>query len=120
MESRFLVEAKSFVLLILDGASVLRVKEKSKGFSSEVLLSNQCTKWLALTMEILMGFPSDKEFVKSFKEGRKVLIVRRCGNKDGQYLEVAVYGVGGRRGLLLIPEGRRGWGWFKFAISRVR
>jgi hypothetical protein len=40
MERRFLMEAKSFVLLVLDGASVLRVEEKREGFFSEILLSN--------------------------------------------------------------------------------
>jgi len=114
MESRFLVKSKSFVLSVLDGASMLRGEEKRKGFSGEILLSNQCTIWLASTMEVLLGFPRDKEFVKSFKEGTKVMIVRRGGNKDGRFLEVAAYGMGRRRGILLIPEGRGGWGWHKF------
>jgi hypothetical protein len=57
MERRFLVELKYFVLSILDGASVLWVEEKRKGFFGEVLLSNHCTAWLALTMEVLLGFP---------------------------------------------------------------
>jgi hypothetical protein len=114
MERRFLVESKSFVLSVLDGASVLWVKEKRKGFFGEVLLSNQCTAWLASTMEVLLGFPGDKEFVKSFREGAKVLIVHRGGNKDGRFLEVAAYGMGTRRGILLIPEGRGGWVWHKF------
>jgi hypothetical protein len=113
---RFLVESKSFVFLVLDGASVLRVEEKRKGFFNEVLLSNQCTIWLALTMEILLGFPGDKEFVKSFRDGTKVLIVRRSGNKDGRFLEAATaYGMGGQRGILLILEGRGWWGRHKFA-----
>jgi hypothetical protein len=42
MEMRFLVELKSFILSVLDGASVLRVEEKRNGFFGEVLLSNQC------------------------------------------------------------------------------
>jgi len=53
--------------------------------------------------------------VKSFREGTKVLIVRRGGNKDGRFLEVAAYGMGGRRGFLLILDGRGWWGWHKFA-----
>jgi hypothetical protein len=57
MEMRFLVESKSFVLSALDGASVLRVEEKRKGFFGEVILSNQCTAWLASTMEGPFGFP---------------------------------------------------------------
>jgi hypothetical protein len=69
MERRFLVESKSFMLSVLDGASVLRVEEMRNGFFDEVLLSNQCTVWLASTMEVLLGFPGDKEFIKSYGEG---------------------------------------------------
>jgi hypothetical protein len=114
MEMRFLVESKSFVLLVLDGVSVLRVEEKRKGFFGEVLLSNQCTAWLGSTIEVFLGFLEDKEFVKSFREGTKVLILRRGGNKDGWFLEAATCGMGERRGILLILEGRGGWAWHKF------
>jgi hypothetical protein len=61
-------------------------------------------------IDVLLGFPGDKEFVKSFREGTKVLIVSRGGNKDGRFFETAAYGMGGRRGILLIPKGRGGWG----------
>jgi len=66
-------------------------------------------------METLLGFPGEQEFIKSYKEGLELLIARRGGNKDGQFLEVAVFGLGGRRGFVLIPEGRGGWGWRKFS-----
>jgi hypothetical protein len=39
MDKRFIVEAKTFVFSVLDGVSVLRVEEKRKNFSSEVILS---------------------------------------------------------------------------------
>jgi len=55
------------------------------------------------TLEVLLGFPADKEFVKSFREWSKVLIMRRGGNKDGRFLEAATYGMGGQRGILMIP-----------------
>jgi hypothetical protein len=65
-------------------------------------------------MEELMGFPGDSDFVKSFREGSKVSIVCRVENKNGRFLEAAAYGVRGRRGFLLVLEGRGGWGWLKF------
>lgn len=55
-----------------------------------------------------MGFPGDKEFIKSFREGAKVLIIWRDRDKDGQYVEATVYGVGGQRGILL--KGKEGGG----------
>jgi hypothetical protein len=42
-----------------------------------------------------------EDFVKSYKEGSKVTIVPRGGNKFDQFLDVAVYAVGGRRGMTL-------------------
>jgi hypothetical protein len=47
-------------------------------------------------MEILLWFPGE-DFVRYFREGSKVLIVRRGGNVAGRFLEAAVYVLGGRR-----------------------
>jgi len=114
MERRFLVESKSFAFLVLEGVLVLRVEEKRQGFYGAVVLSIQCSAWLASTMESLLGLPGDQEFIKSFREGSKILIAHRGGNKDGRFLEAATYGLGGRREIILIPEGRGGWDWHKF------
>jgi len=121
MERRFLVESKSFILSVLEGASMLRVEEKRQGFRGAVVLSSHCSAWLVSTMETLLGFPGEQEFIKSYREGSKLLISRRGGNKDGRFLEAAVFGLGGRRGFVLIPEGHRGWGWRKFSgeLSKI-
>jgi hypothetical protein len=114
MDRRFLVEAKAFAFSVIEGASVLRVEEKRKFYYGAVLLSNQCIEWLVSTMEVLMGGHGLSDFVKSFRDGAKVTIVRIGGNTNGRFVEVAVYGVGVQRGFLRIPEGRGGWGWLKF------
>jgi hypothetical protein len=64
---------------------------------------------------VLLGFPEEQDFVKSFREGSKVLIARRGGNKAGRFLEATTLGLDGRKGSILIPEGRGGWGWLKFS-----
>jgi hypothetical protein len=89
-----------------------RREQKNLG---KVMLSTQCSGWLASTLEVLLGVLEDQDFVKSFREGSKVLIARRSGNKVGHFLEASVFRMGGRRGLILIPEGRGGWGWHKFS-----
>jgi hypothetical protein len=66
MEKRFTVEAKSFAFVVLNGASVLRLVEKRKSFLGEVVLSNQCSKWLAATLEMLLDIPEEQDFIKSF------------------------------------------------------
>jgi hypothetical protein len=115
MERNFTVESKFFSLSVLEGASMVRVEEKRKSFFRAIVLSTRCSVWLASMLETLLGFSGDHDFVKSFKEGSKLLITRRGENKAGQFLEAAAYGLGGRRGLILIPEGRGGWGWRKFS-----
>jgi hypothetical protein len=63
---------------------------------------------------VLLGLPDEQDFVKSFREGSKILIAQRVGNKAGGFLEAASFGMGGRKGSIFIPEGRRGWGGHKF------
>jgi hypothetical protein len=121
MEKRFTVEAKSFVFVVLDGASVLRVVEKRKCFLGEVVLSIQCSKWLAATLEMLLGIPKEQDFIKSFREGSKVLIARTGGNRAGRFLEATTFGLGGRKGFIFIPEGceRRGWQKLSGELSKA-
>jgi hypothetical protein len=115
MEKSFIVESKSFVFSVVEGASVLRVVERRKDFLGEVILSTHCAVWLASILEVLLGFPADQDFVKSFREGSKLLIARRDSNKAGRFLEATAFGLGGRRGSIRIPEGRGGWCWHKFS-----
>jgi hypothetical protein len=62
-----------------------------------------------------VGYPEDQAFIKTFREGSRVFIARRGCNKAGRFLEAASFGIGGRKGFILIPEGRGGWGWTKFS-----
>jgi hypothetical protein len=110
MESRFYVEAKSFMFLMGEGSTELKVAEKRKAFPGVVLLGSRCTAWLLLMVEEVLRNPGVDDFVKSFREGSKVTIVQRGGNRFGRFLEVAGYAVGGRRGLVLFPKGRDGQG----------
>jgi hypothetical protein len=116
MERWCCVEAKTFVFTVLEGASVVRVEERRKYFFGLVLLNAQSIGWLASTMENLQWFPGE-DFIRSFREGSKVLIVRLGGNAAGRFLEVAVYGVGGRRGIIFIPKGCDGRGWRSFVLD---
>jgi hypothetical protein len=80
-----------------------------------VILNYQNSEWLASTLEVLLGLLEEQELVKSFREGSKLLIARRGGNKAGCFLEVSSFGLGGRKRFIVIPEGRGGWGWIKFS-----
>jgi hypothetical protein len=72
MDKKFIVESKSFAFLVLGGASMLRLEERRKNFLGVVILNSQSSEWLALMLEVLLGFPEEQYFVKSFREGSKV------------------------------------------------
>jgi hypothetical protein len=122
MESLFYVEAKKFVFSVVEGASVARLEERRRNFSGLILLSTQSVDWLFSTVDGVLWFPEEKDYVRSFREGSKVLIVRRGGNAAGRFLEVAVFAAGGRRGVIFIPEGNNGRGWSRFGseVGKVR
>jgi hypothetical protein len=121
MENRFFVEAKSFIFSVVEGTSVLGVVEKRKDFSGRVRLSSGCVAWLLLMVEEVLQNPDSEDLVKYFREGSKVTIIRKDGNSSGRFLVVAVFDVGGRRGMIVFPEGRdwRGWGRVSGELSKV-
>jgi hypothetical protein len=71
MECHFFVEAKSFLFSVANGLDELRMVEKGKGFFGFVLLSLRCTLWLVSMVEEAFS----EDFVKSFREVSKVIIV---------------------------------------------
>lgn len=67
--------------------------------------------WLKSMVEALVHNQEAKDFIHSFRVGSKALIIQRGFNMLGWYLEVAVYAMGGCRGLIVISKGQEGQGW---------
>jgi hypothetical protein len=121
MECRFLVEAKDFFFRAKFGVSELRLEEKMKSFSGMVVLASLCSAWLVGTGKEALKSLGVEDFVKSFQENSKVLIVRRCGNQAGRFLEVALLAVGGRKGFicsLRVEKGGFG-GMLRVSLARL-
>jgi hypothetical protein len=119
MESRFFMEAKSFVFSMVDGKSDLWVEERRKGFLGAVCLGSLFIVWLVSKVEWVLRNTGVEDFVDSFREGSKAVIVRRGGYKAGRFLEVAVY-VKGRDvagWLALVDQSICDLGW---ALRRVK
>jgi hypothetical protein len=108
MERRFSVEAKTFNLLVKE--SVFRLEERRKGFVGVILVGHHCAAWLVVTVEEAVQSLVGDEFVESFCEDEKALMVCWEGNKAVRFLEVAAYTEGRQQGIIWIPEGRIGWG----------
>jgi hypothetical protein len=74
----------------------------------------QCSIWLVDTVEEVQKSLGKEDFIKSYREDEKVLMVRGGGNKAGRYLEVAIYAKCGRKGIIWLPEGRGSGRWRRF------
>jgi hypothetical protein len=105
LERRFFLEAKTFLFSVEEVKSVLSMEERRKGFLGVVLLGLQCTAWFVAAVKEALWSQGVEDFVKSFREDSKAWIVRKCCNKDGRFLELAVYAVGGWRWFILFLEG---------------
>jgi len=79
------VEAKTFLFLVEEGKSVLRMEERRKGFLGVVLLGLQCTAWVVATVKEALRSQRVEDFVKSFREESKAWIVQKGCNKDGHF-----------------------------------
>jgi hypothetical protein len=115
MERSFSVEAKSFRLSAKIGCPNLRLEERRKGFVGYIFASVQCSEWLVETVESAIQSQVKEEIAKTFREGDKAMMVHGGGNKAGRFLEVSFLAVGGRKGVIWLPEGRFGRGWRRFA-----
>jgi hypothetical protein len=114
MLRRFSVEAKSFSFSAKKGTEVLRLEEKRKGFGGFIVLGTKCSGWLADVVEEAIEAQRKDVFARLFREEARVLKVHIGSNKAGCFLEAAVFVEGDRKGVIRLPEGRRGWGWQRF------
>jgi hypothetical protein len=94
-----------------------RLIEKRRGLASAVVLGKWSVIWLKNMVELSVGKPDITEFINSCREEHKAFIAHRVANRAGHFLELVEYAVGGRRGLIVIPEGSEGQGWRLFSIE---
>lgn len=115
MENCFFVEAKSFSFSVEIGKSKVWLEERKKGFIRVVSLGLRCVAWLIEMVEEVLLSAGAEEFVKTTPEASNVVTVKRGGNRDERFLEVAFQVMGCRRGFILLLEGREGRRWSRFS-----
>jgi hypothetical protein len=71
-------------------------------------------KWVGRCVEENIARENEQAFVRTRGENGKTYVSRRCSNNHGRYIEITESGRGGRRGRVVIPEGRRMSGWRGF------
>lgn len=111
---RFSVEAKNFFFAVREDLAEVCLEERRKGFVGCVSLGVQGSIWLVDSVEEALKSPGIDDFVKSFRQAEKTIMVRGGGNKAGHFLKILVFSEGVRNSSIWIPEGRGGWGWRRF------
>ncbi len=59
----------------------------------------------------------DPSFLRTYRENDQGLVICRHGNAKGRFVELMVYGKGGVKGCLVIPEGKQQGGWRGFSAE---
>jgi len=76
MERRFSVEAKKFFFSVRVDKADFRLEERRKDFVGYVFVGVQCSVWLVDMIEEVLKSLGKEDFVKSYHEDEKVLMVR--------------------------------------------
>jgi hypothetical protein len=113
--SWFFVESKTFEFSVPAGGSTLRLVERRNGISRVMMVGKYTVEWLKKAVERMVLLNEDQPFTESSRDGNKAFFAQRGVNRAGGFLELAEYAVGGRKGLIIVPEGRDKRGWKRFA-----
>ncbi|CAI9783586.1 unnamed protein product [Fraxinus pennsylvanica] len=119
---RFLsIEFKTFEF-ILEGGGVhsIRINELGRGFVHSVVLGRGCAIRVAGAIEDLISKPYIESFARTFRVGDTVIFLQRCSNRKGRFISIQEIHRGGRKGTIIIPEGRNGVGWRGFGVELRR
>ncbi|KAG2670996.1 hypothetical protein I3760_14G113000 [Carya illinoinensis] len=110
------IENKVFILA-LEGGNFLSITERSRKVTKELVFNLSCAHWMANMVEECYLSMGRRDFFKSFRIGSLAVVAHRRSNAFGQFLEVMEYGDNGRRGMLVFPAGKEGYGWKTLSLE---
>jgi hypothetical protein len=114
----FRIESKQFDIALEGGGSFqIKITECGKRHTVSILLGRDGARWLAKYVDENVMRVEDPSFIRTYRESEQGFVITRHGNDNGRYLEVVVYGKGGLKGRLVIPEGRDQGGWRGFGAE---
>jgi hypothetical protein len=118
----FFIESKAFEFKVDHGggAFIVRLYERGKDTLRSVFMGKESAITLLAALEELGTLKNTGTFVRTIREGETVFIAQRCSNTKGRYVSLQAIHKGGRRGQIIIPEGRNGGGWRGFALELRR
>jgi hypothetical protein len=115
------VESKDFELLVKDGANGARFFERNGKRQRSIFLLKDELAWLDRKGEELVKGDHVEVFWDQARAGYPRIMAQKLSNRNGNFLEIEEYDGRGRRGSVIIPEGRYGQGWerLKVHVSRA-
>jgi hypothetical protein len=114
----FRIEAKRFDIALEDGRPVqVKITESGKRQVCSVHMSKDGAWWVAKGVEENIVREGDPSFLRTYRENDQGLVICRHGNDKGRFVELMVYGKGGVKGRLVIPEGKKQGGWRGFSAE---
>ena len=84
-------------------------------------MGKECAKRILSIMEQFILSEHHDHFARTVREGETVFILQSGSNAHGYYLMISELLHGRRKGFLVIPEGRMGYGWrgFMWHLKKV-
>lgn len=76
--------------------------------------------WLAKVVERYLKFSSNRAPYQSKRDGNRVFLVQVCQNSFGRFIKLSVLGSGKGNRIIVIPEGKIGSGWERFARKLLK
>ncbi|XP_035543339.1 uncharacterized protein LOC118347632 [Juglans regia] len=98
-----------------ENAKWWRIIESSHRGVKYISVDGETLGWLGSMVKDCTVTVGSQEFLQTRRKGDTVIIVRKGHNFNGSFISISEFGRDKRRGLLVIPEGRKGEGWKKLA-----
>ncbi|KAF5460791.1 hypothetical protein F2P56_020633 [Juglans regia] len=91
-----------------------RITKRSSRVVKYISLDHETMGWLGSMVKECAASLGSAEFLRTRRKGNMVLMVRRGSNYYGSFIVLSEFGHDKRRGMIVVPEGRKGEGWRYF------
>ena len=120
--SRFVVESKSFEILVEDLGGKLKgcIWERSRGISSWIRFGEVSLRCLLEGVEACCREVDNQSWVIGWMEGNRKFRMEHCLNKAGRFILCSVRDLEAKKYIIIFPEGKgQASGWNSLA-ERLR
>jgi hypothetical protein len=111
------MESKHFEMEVGGGAAGLRIRGRCRGSLRSILQNRNETAWLNGSFEKLVAVRDSRVFWNQSSLGYPRILAQRHSNRHGYFLVLEEFEGGRRTSSVLMPEGKFGVEWTRFAFE---